>query len=349
MYDNNHKLQYELNKLTNQNISYNDILKENKPMNTNKEKIIFENVEDKIKDILYSKDTLFHYTNFESFIKIFQSQELRFSKLNNFSDPSELKKFSFNMWHKGIFKPEDDFILRDGRKISQQEIDNFINKINIICLSSNQQYYNPDENGTEKIREINSIIDELNIICKYYTQFSEINYDIFRPHFGFDKFRMWEQYGQNHQGVCLVFDKNKLKNQEKIKIENVHYVNNFKEYTPNLDKSNEKELYELLNQKQIDYKDENEVRIILESKENDFKYLDIKDSLIGIIIGHNMHTEIEKNLFNVFELIGKNYFENIFILKHVYENTSSNRYKYILANSNYKKYLFEFNTEATTP
>ncbi len=348
MYDSNYKLQIELNKITNQKISYNEILKEIKPMNTNKNKLPFDNVEDNIKDILFSKDTLFHYTNFESFIKIFQSQELRFSKLNNFSDPSELKKFSFNMWYKGIFKPEDNLIVRDGSKISQQEIDNFINKINIICFSSNQQYFNPDENGTENIREINSIIDELNVISQYYTQFKDINYDILRPHFGFDKFRMWEQYGQNHQGVCLVFDKFKLKNQENIKIQNVHYVNNFKVYAPNLDKSNEKELYELLNQKQIDYKDENEVRIILEFQENEFKYLNIKDSLIGVIIGHNMQTEIERNLFNIYEKYINKYDGKIFKIKHIFEKKSTERYKYILANSNYQKYLFEYNKEETT-
>lgn len=124
---------------------------------------------------------------------------------------------------------------------------------------------------------------------------------------GYEKPRMWSQYGQNHLGICLVFSKksliktieNQLSNDCLIYGENVNYKKiDFEDlniYDDNLSVNevvinNVEENYKnFFFQKHLDYKDENEFRIILvqKDKNNFYKdiFIDISDSLKSIILG----------------------------------------------------------------
>ena len=124
---------------------------------------------------------------------------------------------------------------------------------------------------------------------------------------GYEKPRMWSQYGQNHSGICLVFSKeslvktikNELSQDYLVYHENVNYKeidseslsiedNNLtkNEIILNHIKQNYKNIFF---QKHLDYKDENEFRIILvqENENNLYKdiLIDISNSLKFIILG----------------------------------------------------------------
>ena len=134
---------------------------------------------------------------------------------------------------------------------------------------------------------------------------------------GFLKSRMWSQYGENHEGVCLVFSKEKLKRLLLNKFESTEYVIwegdvEYKEYinddsghdSLNIDNNTfddntpekvafmhlEKYYRELLFRKQSDYKDEQEYRVVMLRKNRHMiaatePVFEVKDCLGGIILG----------------------------------------------------------------
>lgn len=118
---------------------------------------------------------------------------------------------------------------------------------------------------------------------------------------GYEKPRMWSQYGENHGGVCLVFSKELLlqtikaefsKNYE-IYAEKINY-----QITP-LDALTGVPIEYIIDnyeniffQKHKDYRDEDEFRIVLvqKNKEDSFSselFIDISNSLKLIILGDN--------------------------------------------------------------
>ncbi len=129
---------------------------------------------------------------------------------------------------------------------------------------------------------------------------------------GYKKPRMWSQYGQNHSGICLVFSKESLMTTIKNELSK-NYLNygeniNYKEidFKPlNIDNDNDKltvneivmnhikkDYKNIFFQKHLDYKDEDEFRIVLIQKdENLFSQspldllVDISNSLKLIILG----------------------------------------------------------------
>jgi hypothetical protein len=123
---------------------------------------------------------------------------------------------------------------------------------------------------------------------------------------GYEKPRMWSQYGQNHSGICLVFSKESLIKTIKDELSQDYLIYdedvNYKEIDSeslNIDDNlivNEiiinhiKQDYKnIFFQKHLDYKDENEFRIILVQKnENNHlkgNLIDISNSLKFIILG----------------------------------------------------------------
>lgn len=126
---------------------------------------------------------------------------------------------------------------------------------------------------------------------------------------GYKKPRMWSQYGQNHAGICLVFSKkslmatiqNELSEDYFIFDENLSYKEIETESINVLDdtltmneivSNNIREYYKnIFFQKDLDYKDENEFRIVLSKRNLDelsqSHFIDILDSLKLIILGDN--------------------------------------------------------------
>nr|MCR4823351.1 DUF2971 domain-containing protein [Treponema sp.] len=130
---------------------------------------------------------------------------------------------------------------------------------------------------------------------------------------GWARSRMWAQYAENHAGVCLVFDKNKLisifenqiykKNISNIQHKPIEYSNNLVKFEETMSdiseiqdtQSDYKNFFlgesqlELLFQKCEDFRDENEYRFCLLNNTlqspDDEMYIDYADSLKAIILG----------------------------------------------------------------
>ena len=126
---------------------------------------------------------------------------------------------------------------------------------------------------------------------------------------GYMKSRMWSQYGQNHSGICLVFSKESLMTTIRNELSKDYFIFgedvNYKEIESvflDIDNNNLtsndivlnkiKEYYKnIFFQKDLDYQDENEFRIVLIKKDLEESsqeyFIDISNSLKLIILGDN--------------------------------------------------------------
>lgn len=124
---------------------------------------------------------------------------------------------------------------------------------------------------------------------------------------------MWCQYGDRHAGVCLVLSKERL--EEWIENTNLIPKKNFGnvEYTDNLRLPNIKGLEfddsikgsvhqyvkdnfnDLFFRKHLDYLDESEYRIVVESLDTQ-PYIDLSKCIKGFILGCNTATKVYKDI-----------------------------------------------------
>lgn len=130
------------------------------------------------------------------------------------------------------------------------------------------------------------------------------NIDVPMEVYGFMKPRMWDQYGDHYKGVCLAFDLEKLKKASNYDNDPINYMN-YRDITWldryfDLNELHHKgddycneflcKMNKVLFAKHKDYSQENEYRFLSQS-ENEFDYLDIKDSLMGIIVSPEENSE----------------------------------------------------------
>ena len=139
-------------------------------------------------------DLIYHYTSkVVALEKILYRRELRFSPLQYTNDPKEYKKLSFVTRGTAVNGKIPD----DKMRIETQKVDQEINrivkynyKIACFCLDTWLVYQKKDYDCIER---------------------------------GFARSRMWSQYTDNHEGICLAFSKAKLiealKNQKESKIQ----------------------------------------------------------------------------------------------------------------------------------
>ncbi|MFW2601859.1 DUF2971 domain-containing protein [Aliarcobacter butzleri] len=213
---------------------------------------------EELTNFLNSDDAIFHYTKKETAMEyILNDKKLKFGFFHSTNDPYEYKKRLTSAFGWGDINQS---LFLESMKL----IDNTIQNTSFLsfCRNSNNK--------------------------------------------GYEKPRMWSQYGQNHSGICLVFSKesliktieNQLSQDYFVYAENVNYkeidsesLNIYDDLTVNEIiinhiKQNHKNIFF---QKHLDYKDENEFRIILIQKtENNFYkniFVDISDSLKFIILG----------------------------------------------------------------
>lgn len=118
------------------------------------------------------------------------------------------------------------------------------------------------------------------------------------------KSRMWSQYGGNHEGVCLAFDRDELlraveANYHEVFAGDVDYFatpprQQFILDTSRLGNDDPTSLIhdhirtwhrQIFLTKNIDYKDENEYRVIVLCLDSLYAYIDIRDALRCIVIG----------------------------------------------------------------
>ena len=129
---------------------------------------------------------LYHYTNFESALKILNTDTILFSKIDNTNDPSEAKT-------KIIFSPNELNYSECEKKVKiiTDYFMKYNSSIQLLCLSMDMQLTKEDKQ---------------NIVSKMTHK--DIFYNISGR--GFALPRMWAQYGGNNRGVCFIVNKDKL-------------------------------------------------------------------------------------------------------------------------------------------
>jgi hypothetical protein len=231
----------------------------------------------------FDDDTLFHYTNEKNGSSIINSKKLRFSNRIKSKDPVESLKIRS---HTISFSYSDEETL---------EIDNKTEPV---------------------IQEVDEILNEM---FNHTKQICFCKNDVENKILGFLKPRMWNQYGDDYQGINLIFSKKKLLEE---KLENMLFDDViYSDYSKfNLDFGiNQNQILELgreefLNKyfekinyklflKHYDYKGENEYRMIIKSK-NELEEINIEKSLLGVLLSVKNFEE-EKLKIELFENLCK--------------------------------------------
>lgn len=225
-----------------------------------------------------SDDILFHYTKTTTALEhILFNKKLRLSDRVKSNDPIE------NMTPKTLINVES---------LENETYDNW------------DKYVEDIVNKTNQIKQVCFCKNDMSAHFKKMDD---------KPHefYGCMKPRMWEQYADNYNGVCLILSKDELLKQldrtfKKKKIKYVKY-NNLKE------KESEVNLAELIDpsydickkkvfakidkfmfHKHRDYKGENEYRIFAYSDKD--LYINIESALRGIIVSKNNSLYFKKQL-----------------------------------------------------
>jgi hypothetical protein len=231
----------------------------------------------------FDDDTLFHYTNEKNGSSIINSKKLRFSNRIKSKDPVESLKIRS---HTISFSYSDEETL---------EIDNKTEPV---------------------IQEVDEILNEM---FNHTKQICFCKNDVENKILGFLKPRMWNQYGDDYQGLSLIFSKKKLleEKSEKMLFDDVKYIDYSQfniDFGKNqnlilklgreefLNKYNEKINHKLF-LKHYDYKGENEYRVIIKST-NELEEINIEKSLLGVLLSVKNFEE-EKSKIEDFENLCK--------------------------------------------
>lgn len=230
---------------------------------------------DNFKTYIESNDALFHYTTqARAFGEILSKKLFKLSTFDKTNDPKEYKDQSFGTeFH---FGNDNDLKLK-------QEVQPKINSIRKHNLKSLYLCSNKDIKNTNQI--------------------------------GCNKPRMWYDYGENHYGVCLVFSKHKLENYIQSKFKDKNYKCGYVKYTQysnqiikayqidinRLKQMNDSQSYSKYHvekyidffgfEKNVDYRDESEYRVIIFDYSNNDIYLEIDNFIEGVIAGDRTPTQ----------------------------------------------------------
>lgn len=186
---------------------------------------------------------LYHYTSFETFVKIWLSKKLKFGKIENVNDINEAKQTLSTSCH---LKSIDDLRQANER--------------------------------IKKIREELSLYKQISLTKDYNSYLK-----------GCMSPMMWGHYGDKRKGVCIELDFNKLNFTKDMIWGNIKYKNDLPAIIKipyNLDKDKDIKNFPLKNRKDIfftktiDWKGENEFRIISKNSE----YLDINNAIVAIYV-----------------------------------------------------------------
>jgi|LNAP01.1.fsa_nt_gb hypothetical protein len=239
---------------------------------------------------------LYHYTKVETARDcILRSKSLKIGSFRNTNDPKETKDWIFN-YALGDLNPAFEETNIVGVAISSE-----------IKSKSKTLSFSKDKNFSD-INPLNQIFSR-----------------------GFAKSRMWAQYGGNHSGVCLIFNKRIL---DKIIAEqfgnshndiyqgSVHYTNRpiaddiYKSaYTINypyykklgLSEYTRRHLFthypRLFFEKSTDWQGEEEYRWVIVSDVEDDLYLQFENALVGVVFGESTN---EQDISQIVHLVKDN-------------------------------------------
>jgi len=217
---------------------------------------------------LESKNIIFHYcTSLTAIEHILFKKELRLSPRKHSNDPIEKTVFQISY---GGEVTDKNFESRTKEKT--EEIYQSLKKRNI------------------NVRQV--------CFCMNDTAVQKKSNPYPHEYFGFLKPRMWDQYGNNYEGVCLAFDKVEILKNRNIELKRkIGYVN-FEEFGQDYLKIDQNEvdqygvhvcreflvnkLDKLFYRKHVDYKGENEYKVC-SFTEKHYDYIDIERSIKAII------------------------------------------------------------------
>ena len=220
--------------------------------------------------VIDKKDTIFHYTKISVTIEhILYEKRLKFSKGINTNDPREYGPWDLEPHLDGNYTQEE---YRQEWLAAEKSFRKAIERYKYACFCLN------DPPRKEKARLS-----------------------------GYDHLRMWAQYGENFYGVCIAFSANSL--QERLKKKAICYTAKSVDYKTDLKlndsaisdadanefmSSNKEEwaagyiqdhLDQIFFLKHVDYRDENEYRILVHDPNNVFDYLDISGCIKAVLLG----------------------------------------------------------------
>ncbi len=180
------------------------------------------------------------------------------------------------------------------------------------CLYSDKEFF---QESSEAENKLNQVIPMYKFACFCANDFAdkETKLDILDNHpkrYGYDRLRMWAQYGDNSYGVCIAFSASSLQKRlheqlcEKaiINAERVHYDKDLElndrslsdhdaSYYMGKDKEEwakrfvREHVKRIFFTKHVDYIDENEYRILVHDPNNDFECLDITGCVRAVLLG----------------------------------------------------------------
>jgi len=220
-------------------------------------------------EYFFDKDTLFHYTKTKTAIKyILKDNQLKLSDRSSSIDPMESKSPpKYTEWES-----------LNRRELDNQDSSEILNKL---------------ESDYKNLKQVCFCYNKSKPVKKLKSGYDKINYE----YLGCLKPRMWDQYGDHYNGVCLVFSKKHLEKHSGLKFKKIKYYD-FSDILGRKIVINENELeyygnskyYKLLKdkyfrqyfQKHKDYEHETEIRLYSDY-ENQSPLFDYRDSLKAII------------------------------------------------------------------
>lgn len=265
---------------------------------------MFEFFEDKNNHRFFGRDMIYHYTSMETAIEyILAEDQLRFSSFRKVNDPIEKGIKSLGYIYSGI--PDLNTLRR-----KEIELENRLQK---------------NENDLEMMNKIR--LDECKLLCFSQNDdkimLSGSSHIDMKKYYrsGFFKPRMWAQYGDKSQGVCIAISREKLANEikkmypnfilyksqviysdsiEKVRMAhqlkiNPDTIGDFREYYINTHVKNNRN--EMFFSKNEDWKDENEYRYLLitDNKKKDY-YINISSSIEAVFCGVDFRDVYKKSL-----------------------------------------------------
>jgi hypothetical protein len=227
-----------------------------------------------------SSDALFHYTKVSIAIEdILHTKKFKLSLLKDTNDPNEYKFKFFNIMGDSLDRNFTPNRLNEACSVINRKLGDEC-RVMSFCTNTKPTLILSDD----------SFLEDEHVCSK-----------------GWNKSRMWSQYGQNHYGICLVFSKEELEKvlrESKIKNYKAGYVQysqqagrdfeaitlngnrledeGVKKYSFNHIMENSEQFFF---RKDIDYRDEAEFRVVIFDPDKNLECLDVSSFIKCVIVG----------------------------------------------------------------
>ncbi len=235
---------------------------------------------------------LYHYTSIDKAVDfILKDKTLMFNSLRGSNDPKEFKNWKFDFHTGDGASPSHDESMKLWKVISEE----VKSKCKVLCFSKDKPGLGNDFFNDIYLR-------------------------------GFAKSRMWAQYGDNHKGVCLIFNKQRIETLvteqfgsiAELYAADIQYKNRplkgdiFKSpYTLRYQLLKElgvseyvkRHIYthnnELIFEKSLDWRDEDEYRYMMLIDSTNNQYLKYGNALCAVVFGADTEDNDQKRVFQM--------------------------------------------------